>query len=158
MLTEKRNVLWIWFLPVVFLCGMSAWAQITPSDRAYKSTSSGSTASKPARFNRRSALVLTASSAVNDDAAHDKIKGADFTSDGIKEHTVKVVAGPSSASNNLPATLTVKTSALLELHGMRQSAVSLCLELPAKYRTRLRECADIFRHEIRLKALGKERQ
>jgi len=40
---------------------------------------------------------------------------------------------------------------------MRQNAVDLCLQLPTKYRTRLPECADIFKHEIRLKALAKER-
>jgi hypothetical protein len=41
---------------------------------------------------------------------------------------------------------------------MRESAVDLCLQLPAKYRTQLPQCAEIFKHEIRLKALAKEQR
>lgn len=58
----------------------------------------------------------------------------------------------------LPAVMTVSTATLLELHGMRNSAVSLCLQLPTKYRTHLPQCAEIFEHEIRLAALAKDRK
>jgi hypothetical protein len=49
-----------------------------------------------------------------------------------------------------------RTADLLELHAMCQSAISICLQLPPKYRTHLPQCADIFKHEIRLEALAKE--
>ncbi|MGO9542990.1 MAG: hypothetical protein ACLPN2_20600 [Terriglobales bacterium] len=79
-------------------------------------------------------------------------------SDGIEKEVTVVVAEPQSATSSLPPTMTVRTAALLELHGMRQSAVALCLQLPTKYRTRLPQCADIFKHEIRLQALAKDRK
>jgi hypothetical protein len=81
----------------------------------------------------------------------------DSTSGEIKQEVTVVSVDPRSADNNLPRTLTVRTAALLELHAMRQSAVSLCLQLPAKYRTHLPECADIFQHEIRLERLAKHK-
>lgn len=82
----------------------------------------------------------------------------DPTSGGIKKEVTAVSVDPRSADKNLPPTLTVRTAALLELHAMRQSAVSLCLQLPAKYRTHLPECADIFKNEIRLERLAKNKQ
>jgi|SRR5271167_1880718 len=79
-------------------------------------------------------------------------------SDGIGKEVTVVVAEPQSATSGLPSTMTVGTAALLELHGMRQSAVALCLQLPTKYRTRLPQCADIFKREIRLQALAKDKK
>jgi len=78
------------------------------------------------------------------------------TSGVIKEEVPKVVADPYLSDNKLPPTLTVRTAALLELHAMRQSAVDLCLQLPTKYRTHLPQCAEIFKHEIRLETLAKD--
>jgi len=78
------------------------------------------------------------------------------TSGVIKEEVTKVVAHPYPSDNKLPPTLTVRTAALLELHAMRQSAVDLCLQLPTKYRTHLPQCAEIFKHEIRLETLAKD--
>jgi hypothetical protein len=65
---------------------------------------------------------------------------------------------PDSVSDKLPTTMTVSTATLLELHFMRKSAVDLCIQLPTKYRTRLPECSDIFKHEIRLEALAKDKK
>lgn len=75
----------------------------------------------------------------------------------IKKQVAEVSGAPFSAGD-LPTTMRVQTSTLLELHGMRNSAVSLCLQLPTKYRTHLPQCADIFKHEIRLEALAKDRK
>jgi hypothetical protein len=77
---------------------------------------------------------------------------------GNPQQVIQVVTEPAPTETAPPVTLTVKASALLELHEMRENAVNLCLELPAKYRTQLPECADIFKHEIRLKALAKQQQ
>jgi hypothetical protein len=89
---------------------------------------------------------------------HDNVTGQDSTSNVIAKEDTQVVADPQSVANSLPPTMTVRTAALLELHAMRRSAVDLCLQLPAKYRTRLPECADIFKHEIRLQVLAKDRK
>jgi hypothetical protein len=89
---------------------------------------------------------------------HDDATRQDFTSSGMTKEVIEVVASPPAADKNTPPTLTVRTSALLELHEMRESAVNLCLQLPSKYRTRLPQCADIFKHEIRLEALAKNKR
>jgi hypothetical protein len=95
------------------------------------------------------------SSAVHEVSVHYDATG-DSTSGAIKKKVNEAVVDRNSADNDLPATLTVSTAALLELHGMRKSAVNLCLELPTKYRTRLPECAEIFKHEIRLQGLAQK--
>jgi hypothetical protein len=74
----------------------------------------------------------------------------------IEKQTVEVVKAPFSPSDP-PATMTVRTEALLQLHAMRKSAVDLCLQLPRKYRTRLPQCAAIFQDEIRLQELAKDK-
>jgi hypothetical protein len=89
---------------------------------------------------------------------HDDATRQDSTSGGLTKEAIEAVASPPAAHKNMPPTLTVRTSALLELHEMRESAVNLCLQLPAKYRTRLPQCADIFKHEIRLEALAKNKR
>ena len=94
---------------------------------------------------------------VNDVAdVHDNVTVEDSTAVGIKKEITQVTVNPDSINTTVPAVLTVRTAALLELHEMRQNAVNLCLQLPSKYRTRLPECAEIFKHEIRLEALAKE--
>ena len=157
MITQKSNCLCVWILPGVLLIAVSAWAQQRmPRDTAYALKASGG-------MNLGGSRQLNvpsdpdASSAVNDVAAHDKGPGAELTPGGSIDAVIPV-ADPSAVRKSLPATLTVRTAALLELHGMRQSAVDLCLQLPTKYRTKLPQCAEIFRHEIRLKALAKEKQ
>lgn len=156
MITQKSNCLCVWFLPGVLLIAVSAWAQRMPREAAYAlKASGGMNPGGSGQLNLPS--DPDASSAVNDVAAHDKAPGAEFTPGGNIDAVVQV-ADPSAVRKSLPATLTVRTAALIELHGMRQSAVDLCLQLPAKYRTKLPQCAEIFRHEIRLKALAKEKQ
>jgi hypothetical protein len=86
---------------------------------------------------------------------HNDATRQNSTLGGIREEVTEAVAHRPSSVQQLPPTLTVNTAALLELHSLRQSAVSLCLQLPAKYRTRLPQCAEIFEHEIRLTALSK---
>lgn len=81
----------------------------------------------------------------------------DATSGGTKRVT-DALADPPATIRQLPPTLTVSTTALLELHALRQSAVTLCLQLPTKYRTQLPQCADIFEHEIRLSALARDKR
>jgi len=137
----KKRGPWVWFPSVVFLFAMTAWAQVTAGDDAYRLTS----ASDPAP-----------SFAVKDAAVHDHVAGQDLTLGAITKDVAKVGADLSSVDNGFPATLTVRTAALLELHAMRKSAVGLCVQLPTKYRTRLPQCADIFKHEIRLQALAKD--
>jgi hypothetical protein len=125
---------------VVILFAVSAWTQITPGDDAYTLTSAGSTS-----FGSSGVLDLQS-------------VPQDFTSGVIKKEVTKGGTNPDSAYNNLLPTVAVRTGALLELHAMRQSAVALCIQLPTKYRTHLPECADIFKHEIRLQALAKHSQ
>ena len=87
-------------------------------------------------------------------AVHDPMGPQDPTSEVIKEEISAV--NPHPVKNNLPPTITVKTTTLQELHAMRQSAVDLCIQLPTKYRTHLPQCAEIFKHEIRLETFAKE--
>ncbi len=87
---------------------------------------------------------------------HENVTAADSNGGGIKNEITQASVNPGSINTTVPAVLTVRTAALLELHEMRQNAVNLCLQLPARYRTRLPECAEIFKHEIRLEALAKE--
>ena len=86
----------------------------------------------------------------------DNVTAEDSIAGGIKREIAHVSVHPDSINSTVPALLTVRTAALMELHEMRQNAVKLCLQLPSKYRTRLPECAEIFKHEIRLEALAKE--
>jgi hypothetical protein len=111
--------------------------------------------------------VLTVSTALAQNGAgpanylayvHDDATPQDSTSGGMRKEVIEAAVRPPAADKNMPPTLTVRTSALLELHAMRQSAVNLCLQLPAKYRTRMPQCADIFKHEIRLEALAKNKR
>jgi hypothetical protein len=176
---QKRDFLCAWLLSVFFVFAVSAGAQIVPSDDAYPFTSVGSTSygrsgvldlqsipqcpqgptvTNGNGLNYRNAFDPTPSCAVNDVVVHDNVKGQDFMSGVIKKEATKVGADPSSAVKNQPPTMTVQTAALLELHAMRQSAVGLCIQLPTKYRKHLPQCADIFKHEIRLQALAKHSQ
>jgi hypothetical protein len=82
----------------------------------------------------------------------------DATLSGMRKKVTSAVANPPSAVTQLPPALTVNTAVLLELHALRLSAVSLCLQLPVKYRMRLPQCAEIFEHEIRLAALAKNKR
>ena len=146
MFIEKRGFLCVWLLSVCFLYAALGWSQITASDHAFTSS--------PDSTNRSSsgALGLQAREvAVSDDRS-----GESTASRAIEQKVTEVSADPHSAVSNLPPTLTVSTAALLELHAMRKSAVDLCIQLPAKYRTRLPECAEIFKHEIRLQGLAKK--
>ncbi|HEY6369188.1 MAG TPA: hypothetical protein VIX37_01300, partial [Candidatus Sulfotelmatobacter sp.] len=101
--------------------------------------------------------LVDPSPSVDESPAHDRAAVPSLAPCGSKQGVIRVEAEPASANTPPPATLTVTTSAMFELHEMRQSAVDLCLQLPVKYRTQLPQCADIFKHEIRLKALAKER-
>jgi hypothetical protein len=89
---------------------------------------------------------------------HDNVADQDSASVVITAEGTEVVPDPLSPNNKLPTTLMVRTAVLLELHGMRKSAVDLCLQLPAKYRTHLPQCADIFKREIRLQTFAKDRK
>jgi hypothetical protein len=92
------------------------------------------------------------------DYVHDNVTGQDSRSDVVAKEVTQVAADPQLVANSVPATMMVRTAALLELHAMRKSAVDLCIQLPTRYRTHLPECADIFKHEIRLQALAKDRK
>ena len=146
MFKSVGNSLSVVCLSAVFLFTISAWAQISPYNHAYALASTiNSTSDSPSV---REAPPLTPGTHGTSDT-----NGTVVIELETRKNTV-----PTSAAKTIPPTLTVTTAALLELHAMRQSAVNLCLELPGKYRTRLPECADIFKHEIRLKALAKERR
>ena len=162
------------FLPLVLLLAVSSWGQAAPHEHAYTLTSSSdlgydndelSLASVP-----QGNLQLTAANgltdrkesnpslaAVNDVTVPNKIGVHEIPPCGVKNESIQVVTNQSSESTT-PTTLTVRTAALLELHAMRQNAVDLCLQLPAKYRTQLPQCADIFKREIRLEQLAKEQK
>jgi hypothetical protein len=167
--TQNRKLLCVWFLPVVFLLAVPTWAQITARDHAYALTSPSSTIYGSSQtphgptgingtgFNNRNAFDLASSSAVHEMGVPDNAT-RNSTSGAIKKKTAEGIADRSPVDNNLPPTLTVSTAALLELHAMRKSAVDLCIELPSKYRTHLPECAEIFKHEIRLQGLAKNHQ
>jgi hypothetical protein len=164
--TQKKRLLCVWFLPVAVLLAVPTWAQIMPSDEAYALTSPssaiygssqsprGPTGTNGTGFNYHDPLDSAPSSALGEVGVNDNATG-DSTSGAIKKEVTGVVADRNSVGNNLPPTLTVSTAALLELHAMRKNAVDLCIALPTKYRTRLPECADIFKHEIRLQGLSK---
>ncbi len=51
---------------------------------------------------------------------------------GGEKQVIQIAAGPASSDTQAPATFTVRASALLELHEMRESAVDLCLQLPVE--------------------------
>lgn len=175
MFTHKRGFLCVWLLSAGFLCAAPAWSQITASDDAFTSSrdstsrsSSGglglqrvpqnahgstSTIGTGVQYN---AFDSTSSDTAREVAVPDDRSGESTASHVIEQKVTEVSADPHSAVSNLPATLTVSTAALLELHAMRKSAVDLCIQLPAKYRTRLPECAEIFKHEIRLQGLAKK--
>jgi hypothetical protein len=177
--TQKRRFLCVWvgLVAVVSLFVMAAGAQIASRANASPLRSSASRSSgsggtldlqavsrgpqgpiATAGFSNDVASDPPASSAIPEAATHDKAVMKEAAPDGSQIEVSKAVGDPHSADHKLPATLTVSTAALLELHAMRQSAVDLCLELPAKYRTQLPQCAEIFKHEIRLKALAKNRK
>jgi hypothetical protein len=165
----------------IFLFGLfavSAWAQGVPHEYyALRSTSAASNdltaALSLVRGFSRGPQELVASkemgfddgnvsesshAAVADVPALSKAASPAIAPCGHPQQVIQVVTEPAPTETAPPVTLTVKASALLELHEMRENAVNLCLELPAKYRTQLPECADIFKHEIRLKALAKQQQ
>jgi hypothetical protein len=73
----------------------------------------------------------------------------------IKPKATELVPNQNPAVTDLPGALTVRTDALLELYRMRKTAVTLCLNLPKKYRNGMPECAQIFKDEIRLQRLAK---
>jgi hypothetical protein len=106
-------------------------------------------------FNREK-VDPTLSYAAYDVVVPDNGKDPNSASTVIKEGVIEVVTDPSSVASKLPPTMTVRTAALLELHAMRKSAVDLCIQLPTKYRTRLPECAEIFKGELRLERLAKD--
>jgi len=141
LFTQKRVFLCVCFLLAGSLFAVSASAQTPASDAGYKLTPSGST---------------NYSYAVHDVAVHDNVTDQDSAPTVIKKEGTKVVTDPSLIVSKVPATLTVTTAALLELHAIRKSAVDLCIQLPTKYRTHLPECAEIFKDEIRLERLAKD--
>ena len=114
------------------LVGAWCWGQTNPASAG----SSGSTA----------IYLANANGTVDGSAAAD-----------VRNENPKLTVSVSPAANSMPSTLTVSTAALLELHGIRKSAVDLCLDLPTKYRTR-KPCADIFTREVRLNNLRKNKQ
>jgi len=178
MSIQERNRVCGWSVAVIMILTAPAWAQVTSREYAYALKATGivkedghgapllPSLSEVAQVRTVASAIGPKSgtvpdpsiSAVNDLPTHDKIVGQDLSPCGSSKDLVQVVSAPSPAEQTPPTTMTVKTAALLELHSMRQSAVDLCLQLPTKYRTQLPECADIFRHEIRLKALAKEHQ
>jgi hypothetical protein len=177
MSIRKRDLGCGWCLALMLLFVTSAWAQIAPHEYAYtlRSTSMANLAGKAvpslldltqapqgitvanATEPKESTLPVRSGAAVNDTPSREKAASQELMPCGSTRQTIQVVADQSSVDKAPPATLTIRTAALLELHEMRQSAVDLCLQLPSKYRTQLPQCADIFRHEIRLKTLAKER-
>jgi hypothetical protein len=176
LFTQKRVFLCVCFLLVGSLFAVSTPAQTPASDAGDKLTPPGSanygngggpalqsspqgplepTGTNGTGFNREK-VDPTPSYAVHDVSFHDNVTDQDSTSIVVKKEVTKVVTDPSSIVSKLPATLTVRTAALLELHAMRKSAVDLCIQLPTKYRTHLPECAEIFTDEIRLERLAKD--
>lgn len=176
MSIQKRDVGCGWCLALMLLFVTSAWAQIAPHEYAYTLTSTSM--AKPGKIMpslldltqvpqgvtvadatepKESALPGPSGAVANDMPSRERAASPDFTPCGSTKQAIQVVADQPSGDKAPPATLTVRTAALLELHEMRQSAVDLCLQLPTKYRTQLPQCAEIFRHEIRLKTLANER-
>jgi len=176
LFTQKRVFLCVCFLLVGSLFAVSVPAQTPGSDTGDKLTPPGSAnygneggpalqssprgALEPAGTNgtgfNREKVDPTPSYSAHDVVVHGDVRDQDSTSSVIKKEVTKVVTDPSSIVSKLPATLTVRTAALLELHDMRKSAVDLCIQLPTKYRTHLPECAEIFKDEIRLERLAND--
>lgn len=172
MFTRKKDVFRFLFPLVVYFITVSVWAQIVPSGvrlmtfagtDGYGSSlfhlhglqASVGTNNNNNGPNNHDALDPTHSYAVSTAAVHDNVAGQNLRPSMTTKEVTTVGADLSSTDHKLPATLTVRTAALLELHAMRQSAVSLCLQLPTRYRTRLPQCAEIFKHEIRLAEIAK---
>lgn len=173
MLNRARSLGCFGSLALVVLSAMCAGAQVAPGeyDAAPKPSSGinlGSNGDVSQTITYATLPELFASNELSDSKVPDPI--ASPVNDGInldrraeaptapcgtKSQTIQVVANPPS-NQAPPTTLTVRTAALLELHAMRQNAVDLCLQLPAKYRTELPQCADIMKGEIRLEQLAKE--
>ena len=166
MFNQKKNLLCVCFLSLSFFLAVPLSAQMRVNEGPFPDQQ-GSSGLDPQRIPDRSqGLILiswtgfsdrntsdpTLPDARNDLAIHETVAGENSNSDVIKHD----IADPKPIVSKLPATLTVSTAALLELHAMRKSAVDLCLQLPTKYRTRLPECAEIFKHEIRLQGLAKD--
>ena len=175
---QERNLVCSGFLAVIFLFTVTAWAQGAPREYyALRSTSAANNniagvSSAPQGLTRGSQELVAASgigfddgnvsepahAAITDVPTLNKTTNPATAPCGSAKTVIQIAAEPAPIETQPPATFTVKASALLELHEMRQSAVDLCLQLPAKYRTQLPQCAEIFKHEIRLKALAKEQR
>lgn len=177
MFNQEKKFRCVWL--VVLVVAAAAWARRAPGYDLYPSTSVGSTSHEGSAMselqsvpqtpqgptgatgdgsNHRCPDEPTSSFAVTNVAGHDSVTGHDSASDAIQIEVTEVGAEPPSADNKPPTTLTVKAETLLELHEMRESAVGLCLQLPTKYRSRLPQCVDIFKHEIRLEEFAKHNQ
>lgn len=177
MFKQRNAFVCVWVVILVF--AVAGWAQHTPNDDSYPLTSAGSTShdgnsmldlqNAPQTAQRPSGATGNGSNhpnandpapsfAVSDAAVPDNVTGHDSAPGAIQIEVSKVGGDLSPVDSKLPPTMTVKTATLLELHEMRQSAVDLCVQLPTKYRTRLPQCAAIFKHEIRLEALAKHNQ
>ena len=175
MFIQKRGFLFVWFLSIGFFCAASAWSQImagpdvstsSPGGANRSSSGGGGLQTVPQAAHgptgaigtgfKYNTLDSTFSDAARDVAVLDEGSGESPASRVSKQKVTELSADPGSPVSNLPPTLTVSTAALLELHAMRKSAVDLCIQLPTKYRTRLPECAEIFKHEIRLQGLAKK--
>ncbi len=172
---QKRNLVCSGLLGGIFLFAMTAWAQVVPREyNALKSTSSANNditaVLSSLRGFPRSPQQLAevwfddgnvsepGHAALADVPALNKAVSAAAAPCESPKQVIQVAVAPRPNDTAPPATLTVKAAALLELHQMRESAVDLCLELPSKYRTQLPQCADIFKHEIRLKALAQQQR
>jgi hypothetical protein len=165
---QNRNWVCSGIVAGIVFFGVSAWAQVAPREYyGLRSTSAASNeltrgpqalvAANGMRFDDGNVSEPT-HAAVTDVPTLSKPSSPAIAPCGDPKQVIQIAAEPDPTETAPPVTLTVKASALLELHEMRQNAVNLCLELPAKYRTQLPECADIFKHEIRLKALAKQQQ
>jgi hypothetical protein len=166
VLNKNKNLVFLCFLSLSFFLAAPVWGQISVNDGASPEKvsssgldlqpvpqgSQGSILISWAAFNDRNTSDPTFSDAAHEVTIHEAVSGENSRSDVIKQNVVD----PNAIASKLPATLTVSTAALLELHEMRKSAVDLCIQLPTKYRTRLPECAEIFKHEIRLQGLAKD--
>lgn len=154
---QKRNQVSSGVVAMIFLFAVTAWAQGRPHEyNALRSTGPQELAAvRGTGFDVGN--VTEPAHAITEVPALNKATSPATAPCGGEKQVIQIAAGPASSDTQAPATFTVRASALLELHEMRQSAVDLCLQLPVKYRTQLPQCAEIFKHEIRLKALAKER-
>jgi hypothetical protein len=166
------------FLAVIFFFAVTAWGQSVPREYyALRSTNPANSEIAGVLSSRQgltrgpqelaaadgigfddSNVSEPAHAAITDVPALNKATSPASAPCGGTKQVIQIAAEPASTDTQPPATFTVRASALLELHEMRESAVDLCLQLPAKYRTQLPQCAEIFKHEIRLKALAKEQR